>query len=410
MSFETEAYKLALKIISDAKKTSTQFVNLSPLISNKEKRRGFESLAELIELPKEIGELTRLTHLELRGTSIRDLSPLLKLPNLKVVDFYGIDASYVDEDIKLISELEDGKERTILLFNWLAKNSLVEPPEQKPEGPQFFVPEQAPIYLLDKSMFGGGDDDQLYLQDELKIKSTELMKIASLSDNVAPRLSGAIIRYQKLIHKNAAEIGARSIWSHANTLESVWQVHSKAVIDFRDSDILPSSVAACLEDLLLTHRVWFLGHEGARDVEERASSYRRDEKSGSLFEAAAGVVMAADRADILDRSALLPALSNMQTAADSTPSGTAALGELEDWTWNLIAATARKIWLLAHTPPGGVLGGSVAGAYLTSFIMQNELALGAFAKEFMSYGPIWWETVLNLCRRFNARSVEKREE
>lgn len=410
MSLETEANKLAARIISDARKTSTDFVNLSPLISNKEKRRGFESLSELIEFPEEIIELSSLRHLEIRGTSIRDLSPLLKLPNLKVVDFFGIDASYIDEEIKQISELEDGKRRTVLLFDWLSRNSLVEPPEQKPEGPQFFVPDQAPISLLDKNMSGGSDDDQLYLQEELRIKSTELMKIASLSDNVAPRLSGAIIRYQKLIHRNAAEIGARSIWSHANTLESVWQVHSKAMINFRDSEILPASVAACLEDLLSTHRVWFLGHEGARDVEERASSYRRDEKSGSLFEAAAAVVMAADRAGILDQSALVPALSNLQTAVDSTPSGTAALGELEDWTWNLIAATARKIWLVAHNPPGGVLVGSVAGSYLTSFIMQNELALGAFAKEFMSYGPIWWETVLNLCRRFNARSVEKSED
>lgn len=410
MSFEAEAYKLAVKIISDAKKTSSEFVNLSPYISNKEKRQGFESLSDLIELPKETSELNKLSHLELRGTSIRDLSPLLKLPNLKVVEFSGIDACFLDEEIDKISKIEDGKTRTVLLLKWLAKNSLIEPPEQKPEGPQFIVPDQAPIFLLDKSMSDGSDDDQLYLQDELKTKASELMKIASLSDNIAPRLSGAIARYQKLINKNAVEIGARSIWSHANTLESVWQVHSKAVIDSRDSEILPTSVAACLDDLLSTHRVWFLGHEGAKEVEARASRYRRDEKSGSLFETAVAVVMAADRAGILDQSALVPALSNIQTAADTTPSGTAALSELEDWTWNLIAGMARKIWLIAHNPPGGVLGGSVAGAYLTSFIMQNEVALGAFAREFMSYGPIWWETVLTLCRRFNARNMGSSEE
>ena len=142
MSLETEANKLAARIISDARKTSTDFVNLSPLISNKEKRRGFESLSELIEFPEEIIELSSLRHLEIRGTSIRDLSPLLKLPNLKVVDFFGIDACYIDEEIKQISELEDGKRRTVLLFDWLSRNSLVEPPEQKPEGPQFFVPDQ----------------------------------------------------------------------------------------------------------------------------------------------------------------------------------------------------------------------------------------------------------------------------
>lgn len=407
MSVEIEAYKIAQGIISDAKKTSSNFINLSPYISYSAKRMGFQALASLSSLPKEIESLSRLEFLEIRGTKITDLSSLIKLPNLRIVEFEGIDACYDNEDLRQISEIKDPKERTIQLFSWIARNYTIEPPEQKAEGPQFLIPDVPPVVLLDENMSQGDDNDQKYLQEELQIKAFDLVQIASLSDNIAPRLSGAVMRYHHLIALDSDDIGARSIWSHANTLDSIWQVHQQALVEDRNSDILPISVAACLDDLLATHRVWFLGHPGARAVMERSSRHVKKEDAERRLKVSADILAAADYSGIFDSSALSPALTNVQTAREATGSGVAALGELEDWTWNLIAAASRKIWTISQNPPGGAIGGNVAGAYISLFIMQNESSLGLFAKEFMSHGPIWWETVLNLCRRYNARNIDE---
>lgn len=409
MDIKIEAFKLAQVIVSDAKKGWSRYLNLSPYFQISEKRKGFELLAHLSVIPTEIQELDHLRILEIRGTKIKDLSILLQLPKLEVVEFEGIDACEEDLKLKTISEMKDPKERTTKLLEWLAQNTLLEPPEQRKGGPHFIVPDEPPVFLLDDNMANSGDNDQLYLLNELRIKAADLLNITSLSDNVAPRLSGAAERYQNLIGRNADDIGARAVWSHANTLESVLQVHQRAVVDHRNSEMLPISVASCLEDLLETHRVWFLGHDGAKEVEERASKYKRSDNSSALLNSALAVVKDAEQSGIVDLSALIPALTNIQTAHEATPSGTAALGELEDWVWNFVAAIAKKVWTVSQNPPGGVLVHSLTGSYLSIFVMQNEASLGAFAREFMAHGPIWWETVLNLCRRFNVRSIGTNE-
>ena len=395
------AYKLAEEIISRARNEWWNYVSLSPfLLGTSEKRTSFQVLASLTDLPAEIKHLTRCNSLELRGTQIVDLTPLAGLENLQNIEFEGIPACSADPELKRISEIKIPSARIEALRVWLRQQAPVEPPEPRPDGPVFIISDKLPITLADPRMNLGADSDQDYLHDEVRIKAASLAQICNLADNISPRLGGAAIRYEKLVKEKASNIGARSIWSHANTLQSVWEVHLKAVSDARTSEELPSSVAACLDDLLQTHRVWFLGHPGAREVQERASSHARDSQSAQRREASKQVVEAAQESGIVHVSALIPALENFRTSFEETPSGAAALGELEDWAYNLIATVAQKIWIVAKDPPGGFVVHGALNFYLAQFFLHNELALGSFVKEFMSYGPMWWDSILSICQRF----------
>lgn len=397
---ETEAYDAAKDIILRAEHEWWPYINLSPFHrGNAEVRESFKALSELTRLPPEIGRLRRCKFIELRGTKVADLYPLKGLSDLEKVAFAGIPACDIFPELGEIAEIEDAKASVIALQEWLADRVETEPPDTIPEGPVFVVSDEPPIVLIDAKMDAGDDNDQAHLLEESRIKAVSLHQIAELANNVAPRLPKAIERYNDLIHRDASEIGARSIWSNANTLRSIWEVHQRAVQDDRPGEELPPTVAACLDDLLQTHSVWFLGHPGAREVDARASKHHRVENAEERRNAAIRVVEAAEQSGVVSAQALAPARANAETSGYSTPSGVAALGELEDWAWNLIASTARKLWLTAKEPPGGLISGSIGGAYLAQFVFTYEAALAAYATEFMSHGPIWWDAMLARVRR-----------
>lgn len=397
---ETEAYETAKDIILRAEKEWWPYVNLSPFHQGDgEQRERFKVFSELTTLPPEIGQLSKCKVIELRGTKVADLSPLIGLSQLENISFSGIPACDIFPELSEIAEIKDAKARVSALQVWLAGRVEAEPPDTIPDGPVFMVSDEPPIVLIDAKMDAGDDSDQAHLLEESRIKAVSLHQIAELANNVAPRLPKAIERYNDLIHRDASEIGARSVWSNANTLKSIWEVHQRAVEDDRPAEELPPTVAACLDDLLQTHSVWFLGHPGAREVDARASKHHRVENAGERRNAAIRVVEAAEQSGVVSAQAIAPARANAETSGYSTHSGAAALGELEDWAWNLIASTARKLWVKAKEPPGGLISHSIGGAYLAKFVFTYEAALAAYATEFMSHGPIWWDAMLARVRR-----------
>lgn len=407
---ETEAYAAAKEIVLRAQREWWPYVNLSPYVHDQSQlRQEFAVLSALTALPPEIEVLERCKVLDLRGTKISDLSSIAQLPQLERIEFSGIPACDEYPELGEIAGIDDARVRVKNLQRWLEQNAPAKPPEVIPEGPIFLVPDEPPIMLSDAGMGDSEDFDQAQLLDEARTKADALYQIAELANNVAPRLPKAIERYNKLIHQDADQIGARIIWSNANTLKSIWEVHQSALRDDRTGEELPPSVASYLDDLLQTHSVWFLGHPGAREVQARASSHQRGDNVEARRNAAVAVVEAADQSGVVSTQAIAPAKANLETSMDSTPSGVAAVGELEDWAFNFIASIARKLWVVAKEPPGGVLSSSVCGAYLVQFVFTYEAALGSYSLEFMANGPVWWDAMLATVRRSHLSTAKDRQ-
>ncbi|MEQ8341461.1 MAG: hypothetical protein RID15_19150 [Marinovum algicola] len=400
---EKEAFDLASEVVSRAEREWWPFLNLCPyVLETGEPRSGFQPLLHLTQLPPEVSSLTRCNSIELRGTKISDLTPLASLKQLKDVQFEGIPACEQDSELSAIAKVPNPSARTKALLDWLSEKADPDPPELLQKGPQFHIGDNPPISLIDPLMSSSDDSDQNVLLSHIRTKAEDLNQIANLAGNAAPRLPRAVERYLQVVSSEAPEIGARAVWSHANTLESILEIHENAIKRDRPNDELPPSVASCLSDLLETHRVWFLGHPGAREVEARASHHRRRAEPKRLYDAAVGVVNAATKSSVVSDQATAPARVNIETASENTPSGVAALGEIEDWTWNFIASIARKTWSIASAPPGGFLVHTVGGLYLTQFVIANEVALKLYATEFMANGPIWWDAMLAMHRRIIA--------
>jgi len=402
-----QARALARELILQARAELWPYLNLSPRIDGTgQRRQGFEALAHLKRLPDELEELARCDFIELRGTQVEDLSSLRSLSHLREVNFVGIPACEEDAELKAISEIEDSGERMGALLALLAQREPARPPEPVEGGPRFHVPLTAPITLADTPLGVSDDYDDVELLHECREKADALDEIAELANNVAPRLSPAIKRYKKHITRLESEIGARTIWSIANTLDSIWQVHQRAELEHRINDELPPRVASCLQDLLETHRVWFLGHPGARDVFDRVRQHGAREDAAERRELAVKVVEAAEHSSAVSPQATGPARENIEASTTSTLAGVAALGELEDWAWNFISAVTRKVWHLAKKPPGGFLSQTVGGYYLIEFIVAHEPALRAFIFQLMPHGPIWWEALLTMIRRSQAEIMK----
>ncbi|KAA9006062.1 hypothetical protein [Histidinibacterium aquaticum] len=364
-------------------------------------RDGLEILRHLTILPDEVRTLSEVD-LEIRGTRISDLRPLAKSSGLREVNFEGIPAAIENPELEEISTIENSVERTRRLKSWLEVNYEGEPPEAVEGGPEFRVDDVGPITLIDTPLIESDDDDQAELQKDCEEKASSLAEVAELATNTAPDLPSISRKYQELISQNANLIGARRIWSIANSLEAILEIHDRAVADDRHSEELPASVAARLKDLAETHRVWFLGHPGARAVEERANKHARKEGYQDRRRAAVSVVEAAERSTAVSADATWPARQNIETSKVDSAAGVAALGELEDWAWNFVASIARKAWTIAKAPPGGFVGQAVSGHYLILFIVNNDDAIRHYAYTAMSQGPLWWDALEAAIRRMAA--------
>lgn len=344
-----------------------------------------------------LAELTSLEQLFINTTRVTDLSPLTGLDALDDVDIHGTPACEAEPELKEISLIEDNTERIERLKAWLRERYRPEPPEDRSGAPGFAAGQAPPVRLLDPTM--EGDEDQAELHEECRIKAESLMQIAALGGNAAPRLSGTVDRYRSRIRRAPDEIGARIIWSIANTLESIWEVHQNAVAEGRASEELPPEVASALEDLLQTHRLWFLGHPDARTVWEDLRDPTPGADDAAKRAAAIGVVEAAEGSNAVGPAATEPARETIETSAGTSPAALRALKALDDWAYNLLATIARAAWRIAKDPPGGFLTHTVAGYYLIEFIIAHEPVLAAYARQFMSQGPIWWEALMAMIRR-----------
>ncbi|MEO0624355.1 MAG: hypothetical protein AAFU49_08115 [Pseudomonadota bacterium] len=419
---QRDAYELARERIAEAKASGASELSLDSLVTSDVVPRLFRGdprFASLTTLPPEIADLSELRSLTLyhsevsdlspiaglsslrwlvlANSEISDLSPLVGLTSLVNVYFIGTPACEAEPELKEISEIEDDTKRTERLKAWLRERYPPEPPEGRSGGPEFAAGEVPPVRLLDPSM--EGDEDQAELHDECRIKAEALMQVAGLGGNAAPRLSGTVDRYRKRIRRAPDEIGARIIWSIANTLECIWEVHQNAVKEGRASEELPPEVASALEDLLQTHRLWFLGHPDARTVWEDLRDPVPGADDATKRAAAIGVVEAAEGSNAVDPAATEPARETIETSAGTSPAALRALKALDDWAYNLVATIARGAWKIAKDPPGGFLTHTVAGAYLIEFIVANEPVLAHYATHFMSQGPIWWEALMAMIRR-----------
>ncbi|MEO0995050.1 MAG: hypothetical protein AAFX62_14730 [Pseudomonadota bacterium] len=441
---QREAFELARERIAEAKASGARQLSLSPSVIDEIAPGLFQGdlrFAPLNTLPPEIADLSALRSLDLAVTRVSDLSPIAQLSSLgwlslassavsdlsplaglkslqnllmsrtRVADlsplvglsalenvrFLSTPACEAEPELKEISEIRSNTERTERLKAWLRERYRPEPPRDRSSAPGFAAGEAPPVRLLDPSM--EGDEDQAELHDECRIKAEALMQVAGLGGNAAPRLAGTVDRYRTRIRRAPDEIGARIIWSIANTLESIWEVHQNAVAEGRASEELPPEVASALEDLLQTHRLWFLGHPDARTVWEDLRDPVPGADDAAKRDAAIGVVEAAEGSNAVDPAATEPARETIETSAGTSPAALRALKALDDWAYNLVATIARGAWKIAKDPPGGFLTHTVAGAYLIEFIVANEPVLAHYAKHFMSQGPIWWDALMAMIRR-----------
>lgn len=401
-SEEQDAYRLAQKLVRQAAHESWKYVCLSPFFSGDgELRKGFEVFEHLTSLPDEICELVTGVYIELRGTKIKDLRPLARVKMVGQVNFEGIPATVDDQELLNIGSISDVEQRGRMLRAWLEANNVGEPPEAIEGGPEFVVDDIGPITLVDPPLINGDDDDQEQLREECQRKSSELASVVDIAANVAPDLPGTVQKYSDLISRDPAMIGARNIWSIANSLEAALEVHDRAISDNRQSEELPATVAAKLKDLAQTHRVWFLGHPGARDVEDRANRHTRHQDHRKRRDAAISVLEAAEASCAVADEATNPARQNIKTSGLNTPAGIAALGELEEWTWNFVASVVRKAWNIAQNPPGGFVSQTLSAHYLILFLASNDDVIRNYIYTVMSQGPLWWDTLCASLRRFS---------
>lgn len=300
---------------------------------------------------------------------------------------------------------------TLRLLDWLETQQAqqAEPPAPDPDKPAFEVPDQPPVRLKDTGLDGAPDTEQADLHEECRIKIAALKAIAWSGGNAAPRLVGAVDRYATIIARDPDGIGARTIWSPANTMESVLQTHEIAVDEGRFNDELPAAVAAALEDMIQTHRVWFLGHPGARQVYQHAQGHAEEPHSSNQRAVVDAVVQAAEESPQVDPEATLPARENLDTAVGDTPAARSAWGEASDWAWNLTASICRKVWRIATKGSGVAAVDAIAGGYLFEFVVGNAAALGVFANAYMTVGGVWWDHFIALVERTLKQRAAKKD-
>lgn len=407
---EQAAFLLAKRMVLQAAAERWNYICLSPFFQGEGNlREGFAVLENLTILPDEVRQLEPGVFIELRGTGINDIRPLAHIKGLGQVNFEGIPAAENDAELRKIAEITDVGQRSELLQKWLDANIVADPPEVIEGGPEFIVDDHGPIKLVDVPLVKSDDEDQLELQEECKRKVEELLGIVDLAANVAPNLTHTAQKYRELISSDASSIGARKIWSLANSLEATLEVHDHAVRNDRSSDELPSTVAAKLADLTETHRVWFLGHPGAREVEQRANRHIKQKDSRERRLAAISIVEVAESSTAVAIDATSAARENIQTSDLDTPAGVSALGELEEWAWNFVASVVRKAWRIAKDPPGGFVGHGVAGFYLFKFLTINEQVIGLYLQNVMAQSPLWWESFCMTLRRLSQTPENDRE-
>jgi hypothetical protein len=399
---EDTAFKIAQDIVAQAVHEEWRYISLSPFFEGEGAiRTGYEALADLTALPAEIASLKHNVFIEIRGTNLQDLCPLQHVPSLNKIRFEGIPACKNDAELANISKIPGDSVRINALRKWLEEQCGNCPPAMIEGGPEFQISDFGPIELADTTLTQSDDDDQEILQRECLRKSRELEQIVGSAANIAPHLPETVGLYSGLISKEVGDIGARSIWSIANSLEAALEVHELAIENNRHSEELPAPVATKLKDLAETHRVWFLGHPNARKVEERASKHVRNIGYAERRMAAINVVEAAEASEDVAIGATQPARHNIRISELSTPAGIAALGELEEWAWNFIAGISRKVWMLTSSPPGGFITQTIAGYYLVDFVVVNEASLGHYASTIMSHGPMWWDALHASARRLS---------
>lgn len=400
MNPETTALRLASAITQQAADEGWPYLCLSPFHKGSGNlREGFEILALLTTIPDEVALLKRPVIIELRGTNITDLRPLQRVPKISGIRFDGIPACDNDKELFEIAAKIADDPKVVLFQRWLDRQERYDPPEPREGGPQFEIGESAPIRMIDSFLDDGKDGDQEFLKMECQRKAEELRQIAELAANVAPNLPRTVELYCDMISQTSPEIGARSIWSIANSLEAVLQVHQLSLSQHAHSNELPTAVASSLSDLTDTHRVWFLGHPGAREVFERAAKHSKPEPHSDVYKVIEAVVEAADKSEDVDSNATFAAKQNLKIAGTNTPASIAAFGEVEDWAWNFVASLVRKCWTMVNANPLGPIPTGIGLYFLLNFIAVNEPALRDFAINVMSQGPIWWDALCAAARK-----------
>lgn len=327
-----------------------------------------------IESISEIRSLKNLISIDLGSSNVNSFRPLLELSEARGPDhgfnditFSNTPPTISDAKLRALSHVSDPDLRVAQLLETLAvrRDEALLPPRHS-QGPQFTV-DEGTISLVDPNL-QHEDQEQLDMQNECRIKVQQLVSVVDQAANTSPMLPNAVRRYQQLIQRIPEDIGARAIWSPANTMEMMLEVHEYAVLEGRMSEELPSIVAHSLTDLLQTHRVWFLGHPNAREVQSQAKHHLSEPFEPNALARAGEVVEAARESGLVDDSALFIAVENIQTARSNALASRAALGEAMAWAWNLSATVLRHAWrrtasVLRPVTTLAVLGVAMAQAF-----------------------------------------------
>ena len=332
--------------------------------------------------------LSALQVLWLTGTQVTDLSPLAGLENLSHLYFEDIPACAAEPELDALSRIDDAEERTEKTLAWLRERSPPEPAEARAEGPRFAVSGDRPVTLRQPDMAGAGE--QARLHDDCRIKAEVLAQVAPGAGNAQPMLAGAVARYRELIRREAAEIGAREVWSAANALAVLWEAHQAADREGRLAEALAPQIAAALGDLVQTSAIWFLGHPGARAIESWLRGEAVPVPSDADMKLVGMVVEAAKAApEVIDPDALAPVEDDLAAAGPAEGGGGKARRSAFLWAHNLIADVAGWLWRQTQVQAGNVAGGALT-AELMSWVVANKSLLGPFARKLMVTGADWF--------------------
>lgn len=164
------------------------------------------------------------------------------MKSLKRINFGTIQNLALPSELIHVLQNTPIDQRTEVVLQYLRNAVPDGPPLARPDGPVFEAPDSGPVTLDETKLSFSDDNDQVELLEECRIMAAHLSSIATLAANCAPHLKPAIERYEKQIAKTSTEIGARSIWSTANTLSSILSVHNHAIAEGYQNDELPPAV------------------------------------------------------------------------------------------------------------------------------------------------------------------------
>lgn len=342
-------------------------------------------------------------------TNLRDLRPLKDMVWLVAgarqgagLQFRGCAATVLDPELERLSQIEDNADRTDQTLAYL-RNLTVWPPEiasppDRPGAPSYVLPIDGPMRSIPEPP-EGGDEDQIALQEELRLKVAELIEAAGRSNEpLIVRIRSSATSYQRQVNRPLAAISIKLLWSAANALRNGWETEQAATEQARFNDQLPPVVAGLLRDLVETHGLFIMGFPNAAALEHEMRDFLRGARDPAEVQAGVAVVgalarypgaLAADDRDALEEDAA--------TAQGEGPSAIMAAASLRNRLWNMMGAAGRKAWAFAKSHANKGVALILANDFI-QFLYGNETLVMKFLHFAQGEAAIWFPRLLEMLR------------